>query len=96
MPQEKSLEDLPAFLDTGTLRDMSAVATKVATARSFADEIIKSENEVLSGVRDKREFGVIADMALEAAKYARQAISILKNVKHNAETFEGMVRHAAG
>ena len=98
MSQKSSSEmPLPSFVDVGTLRDMSAVASKIAVIRRYAQEIRRIEVKLLKDGTDDKGLKLAMDELTKFGKVcgnkAEDAIRDLDGIRQGIEIYLRRIRN---
>ena len=79
-----------SFVSLGTIRDMTALARKLAMMREAVKQIRKQEIELERGAilwRKKQALRNIVDAADKAQDWSKEARDVLRGIKQNAEGY---------
>lgn len=89
---------LPPFIDVGTLRDMSDVASKIAVIRRYVLEVRRIEYKLLrEDVGDKGFVLAMEEMAKFAktcAEKSSEAIRVLEGIKSGIQSYLRRIQDA--
>ena len=101
-PEKQSEKQLPPFVRIGTLRDMTAIAKRLATAKKAVQFVVDIEKEFEA----RKDTMSIAELKLAmdetkrfaniVANSAKSAIEILRTVKPKVRAYQREALNAVG